>query len=79
MLKNPQHPPNDNAAKRALWNAVISHRIIFGTRAAEGSCAYAVLLSVIEARGLRYQDPLAYIAQTIALARKTAALIAIPA
>jgi hypothetical protein len=40
----------------------IPHRIILGTRAAEGSCADAVLLSVIEARGLRYQDPLAYIA-----------------
>ena len=35
----------------------IPHRIILGTRAAEGSCADDVLLSPIEARGLRNQDP----------------------
>jgi len=45
-----------------MWDAVISHRIIFGTLASEGSCADAILLSVIEARSLRTQDPLAHIA-----------------
>jgi len=51
----------------------------FGTRTAQGSRAYAALLSVIETRWLRNQDPWAYIEQNIALARKGASHIAIPA
>jgi len=70
FVKNPQLPPTNNDAERALRHAVISRRISFGTRTAEGSMAYAALLSVIETCRLRNQDPWQYIAQTIALGRK---------
>jgi hypothetical protein len=70
FVKNPELPPTNNDAERALRHAVISRRISFGTRTAEGSMAYAALLSVIETCRLRNQDPWQYIAQTIALGRK---------
>lgn len=70
FVKNPQLPPTNNEAERALRHAVIARRISFGTRTPEGSRAYAALLSVIETCRLRNQDPWTYIAQTIALARK---------
>ncbi len=56
--------------------AAMTQRISFGTGIAEGSCVYAVLLSVFISRRLWNQDPWPYIAQTIALARKDAAHIA---
>ncbi len=70
FVKNPELPPTNNDAERALRHAVISRRISFGTRTVEGSMAYASLLSVIETCRLRDQDPWQYIAQTIALGRK---------
>ncbi len=70
FVKNPNLPPTNNDAERALRHAVIARRISFGTRTPEGSRAYAALLSVIETCRLRNQDPWSYIAQTIALARK---------
>ena len=70
FVKNPELPPTNNDAERALRHAVISRRISFGTRTTEGSMAYAALLSVIETCRLRDQDPWQYIAQTIALGRK---------
>jgi hypothetical protein len=70
FVKNPQLPPTNNDAERALRHAVISRRISFGTRTSEGSRAYTALLSVIETCRLRNQDPWAYIAETIRLARK---------
>lgn len=70
FVKNPELPPTNNDAERALRHAVISRRISFGTRTTEGSMAYAALLSVIETCRLRNQDPWQYIAQTIALGRK---------
>jgi transposase len=79
FVKNPGLPPTNNEAERALRHAVISRRISFGTRTAEGSRAYAALLSVIETCRLRGQDPWAYIAQTIALARKGITPASIPA
>lgn len=70
FVKNPELPPTNNDAERALRHAVISRRISFGTRTSEGSLAYACLLSVIETCKRRNQDPWQYIAQTIARARK---------
>ena len=79
FVKNPELPPTNNEAERALRHAVIARRISFGTRTAEGSRAYAALLSVVKTCRLRNQDPWLYIAQTIALARKGISLSAIPA
>jgi transposase len=79
FVKNPELPPTNNDAERALRHAVISRRISFGTRTTEGSRAYAALLSVVETCRLRNQDPWEYIAQTIALARKGIAPAKIPA
>jgi IS1 family transposase len=79
FVKNPELPPTNNEAERALRHAVISRRISFGTRNAEGSLAYAALLSVIETCRLRNVDPWDYIAQTIALGRKGIAPPSIPA
>ncbi len=53
FVKNPELPPTNNDAERALRHAVISRRISFGTRTTEGSQAYAALLSVIETCRLR--------------------------
>jgi len=78
FVKNPNLPPTNNDAERALRHAVISRRISFGTRTPEGSRAYAALLSIIETCRLRNQDPWSYIAQTIALARKGIAPLPIP-
>jgi len=79
FVKNPGLPPTNNEAERALRHAVISRRISFGSRTAEGSRAYASLLSVFETCRLRDQDPWVYIAQTIALARKGIGPVSIPA
>jgi len=79
FVKNPELPPTNNDAERALRHAVISRRISFGTRTTEGSMAYAALLSVIETCRLRNRDPWQYIAQTIALGRKGLALCPMPA
>ncbi len=67
FVKNPELPPTNNEAERALRHAVISRRISFGTRTTEGSMAYAALLSVVETCKLRNQDPWQYIAQTTAI------------
>ena len=67
---NPNLPPTNNLAERALRHAVISRRISLGTRSAEGSRAYAALLSVIETCRLRALNPWQYLAQVIALRRK---------
>lgn len=78
FVKNPNLPPTNNDAERALRHAVISRRISFGTRTPEGSRAYAALLSVVETCRLRNHDPWSYIAQTITLARKGIAPLRIP-
>ena len=78
FVKNPNLPPTNNDAERTLRHAVISRRISFGTRTPEGSSAYAALLSVIETCRRRNQDPWAYIAETIANARKGIAPPSIP-
>ncbi len=78
FVKNPDLPPTNNEAERALRHAVISCGISFGTRTSEGSRAYAALLSVIETCRLCNIDPWSYIAETIRLARKGIAPIPVP-
>ncbi|WP_238993712.1 IS66 family transposase [Calothrix sp. PCC 6303] len=67
---NPQLPPTNNEAERALRHAVIARRISYGTRTAEGSLAYCSILSVIETCRLRKVDPWAYIAMILTQARR---------
>ena len=70
FVKNPELPPTNNEAERALRHAVIARNIGFGTRTREGSLAYSSLLSVIETRRLREINPWTYIAEVLALARQ---------
>ncbi|WP_051036690.1 IS66 family transposase [Calothrix sp. PCC 6303] len=67
---NPQLPPTNNEAERALRHAVIAQSISYGTRTAEGSLAYCSILSVIETCRLRKVDPWAYIAMILTPARR---------
>ena len=70
FVKNPELPPTNNEAERALRHAVISRNIGFGTRTSEGSLAYSSLLSVIETCRLREINPWTYIAEILGLARR---------
>ena len=70
FVKNPELPPTNNEAERALRHAVIARHIGFGTRTPEGSLAYSSLLSVIETCRLRAINPWPYIAEVLALARQ---------
>ena len=70
FVKNPELPPTNNEAERALRHAVIARNIGFGTRTHEGSLAYSSLLSVIETCRLRDINPWTYIAEVLALARQ---------
>ncbi len=70
FVKNPELPPTNNEAERALRHAVIARQIGFGTRNSEGSLAYSSLLSVIETCRLREINPWTYIASVLALARQ---------
>ena len=70
FVKNPELPPTNNEAERALRHAVIARHIGFGTRTREGSLAYSSLLSVIETCRLRDINPWIYIAEVLALARQ---------
>ena len=70
FVKNPELPPTNNEAERALRHAVIARNIGYGTRTREGSLAYSSLLSVIETCRLRQVNPWTYIAEVLTLARK---------
>ncbi len=70
FVANPELPPTNNEAERALRHAVIARRIGYGTRTREGSLAYSSLLSVIETCRLRQVNPWEYISSVIKLARK---------
>ena len=70
FVKNPELPPTNNEAERALRHAVIARQIGFGTRTREGSLAYSSLLSVIETCRLRDINPWITIAEVLALARQ---------
>src|SRR5271156_4169156 len=48
FVSDPNLPPTNNEAERALRHAVIARRISFGTRTDEGSRFYAAGLSVID-------------------------------
>lgn len=69
-MYNPELPPTNNEAERALRHAVIARRISFGIRTTEGSLAYCSILSVIETCRLRKIDPWNYITTLLAQARK---------
>lgn len=79
FVKNPQLPPTNNEAERALRHAVISRRISNGTRTDEGSRGYAALLSVIETCRKRLNKPWKFITSLLAAARRGAELPTIPA
>jgi IS1 family transposase len=70
FVKNPELPPTNNEAERALRHAVIARNIGFGTRTSEGSLAYSSLLSVIETCRLRNINPWIYIASVLTNARQ---------
>jgi transposase len=76
---DPNLPPTNNDAERALRHAVIARRIGFGTRTDEGSRFYAAGLSVIDTCRRRGIDPWAYACSLIATARANLTLPMIPA
>jgi len=70
FVSHPHLPVTNNEAERALRHAVIARHITHGTRSAEGSDAYAALLTVIETCRRRNLYPWPYLAEVIALRRK---------
>jgi len=79
FVYNPELPPTNNEAERALRHAVIARRISYGTRTTVGSLAYCSVLSVIETCRLRKLNPWNYIAGVLAQARKGILPLPIPA
>jgi transposase len=69
FVTDPNLPPTNNDAERALRHAVIARRISFGTRTDEGSRFYAAGLSVIDTCRRRGADPWTYACTLIAAAR----------
>jgi IS1 family transposase len=76
---DPNLPPTNNDAERALRHAVIARSIGFGTRTDEGSRFYAAGLSVIDTCRRRRIDPWDYACSLIAAARANLTLPMIPA
>ncbi len=70
VLDHPWLPLTNNEAERALRHWVISRRISFGTRTAQGSRVVALLASVIETCRKRNVSPWPYIAEVIRQRRK---------
>jgi IS1 family transposase len=79
FVADPNLPPTNNDAERALRHAVIARRISFGTRTGEGSRFYAAGLSVIDTCRRRGVEPWAYACSLIAAARANLTLPMIPA
>jgi hypothetical protein len=75
---DPNLPPTNNDAERALRHAVIARRISFGTRTDEGSRFYAAALSVIDTCRKRGVETWGYVASLIAAARAGRTFPAIP-
>jgi transposase len=69
FVNNPNLPPTNNDAERALRHAVIARRLSFGTRTDEGSRFYAAGLSVIETCRKRGVDVWNYVRDLITAAR----------
>ena len=65
VLEFPHLPLTNNEAERALRHWVILRRISYGTRTEEGSCVFAILISVIETCRKRQQSPWIYLAAVI--------------
>jgi len=65
VLEYPHLPLTNNEAERALRHWVILRRISYGTRTEEGSCVFAILISVIETCRKRQQSPWIYLAAVI--------------
>jgi transposase len=79
FVSDPNLPPTNNDAERALRHPVIARRISFGTRTGEGSRFYAAGLSVIDTCRRRGVEPWAYACSLIAAARANVTLPIIPA
>ena len=79
FVADPNLPPTNNDAERALRHAVIARRISYGTRTDEGSRFYAAGLSVIDTCRRRGADPWTYACSLIAAARANLTLPLIPA
>jgi transposase len=75
---DPNLPPTNNEAERALRHAVIARRISFGTRTDEGSRFYAAALSVIDTCRRRGVEAWGYVGSLIATARASLPPPAIP-
>ena len=69
FVGDPDLPPTNNEAERALRHAVIARRISFGTRTDEGSRFYAAALSVIDTCRRRGVETWGYVGSLIAAAR----------
>ncbi len=65
VLEYPHLPLTNNEAERALRHWVILRRISYGTRTEEGSCVFAILISVIETCRKRQQSPWVFLATVI--------------
>jgi len=79
FVADPNLPPTNNDAERALRHAVIARRISYGTRTDEGSRFYAAGLSVIDTCRRRGIDPWPYACSLVAAARANLTLPLIPA
>jgi hypothetical protein len=75
---DPNLPPTNNEAERALRHAVIARRISFGTRTDEGSRFYAAALSVIDTCRRRGVETWGYVGSLIAATRASLPPPAIP-
>jgi IS1 family transposase len=69
FVGDPNLPPTNNDAERALRHAVIARRLSFGTRTDEGSRFYAAGLSIIETCRKRGVDAWDYACDLIKSAR----------
>lgn len=79
VLKYPSLPLTNNEAERALRHWVISRRISFGTRTAEGTKVFTSIASVIDTCYKRKVPPWKYIAEVIRVRRKGLPVPPLPA
>lgn len=70
VLDYPWLPLTNNEAERALRHWVITRRISYGTRTAQGTYAFSLLASVIETCRQRSASPWHYIADVVTQRRK---------
>ena len=78
VLHFPHLPLTNNEAERALRHWVILRRISYGTRTEEGSCVFAILISIIETCRKRQQSPWLYLAAVIHSQRSGLAVPKLP-